>query len=112
MFHSAGAGENEFFPDSNVINWDPSGAVSVNEVDALPSNTMSPALSLGHELGHALFGTLNRWLVDIDVGGGYRNMAEWTAISMFERPAAITLGEVQRHSHTGYPYTSSCVTCR
>jgi hypothetical protein len=88
--------QDEFDPDTNFIYWDPGSALACKD-----GGTQSPALGLGHEMAHADFNSLLRWLLwkTTWFAGDYQNLEEWRVISGAETRAAKTLGEGTRTDH-------------
>jgi hypothetical protein len=81
--------KNYYWPDSNTIDWDPRTA-NINDPGTGNGRSQSPALGLGHEMGHACGYT-----------GGEK--AEKFVIEFLEAPVALTLGEDTRDYHGGGP---------
>jgi RHS repeat-associated protein len=94
--NSGGQDNVDFFGN---VNWDPhNGSKCVDDEGA----AMSPALLLGHELGHVSHGWYHRFRdrnrLTFDA---YDNLEEKNTIQQIENPAARTLGEGIRRDHRG-----------
>jgi hypothetical protein len=92
----------DYEPSSNFINWSPYVATRTTE-----GGTQSPALTLLHELAHAVRDVREPgpFLVDTQTTAGtYDNLEEKRVILTVENPAAKALGEAVRHNHYGTDY--------
>jgi hypothetical protein len=89
-----------FDPRSSTVYWDPSRALLTTDGFGI-----SPALGLGHELGHAfqmfLYGPFTFSIFGLIPSGSYDNLEEYMVINGYENPAARTLGEAVRFDHRG-----------
>jgi len=94
-------------PDTDTLYWNPTMAI-ITENGGL----MSPAMTLGHEIAHVIDPVAQSFIGDIPMWD-YDYYAEYRAISSWERPAAIRLGEGVRYEHriSDYYYVS-CPTCK
>jgi hypothetical protein len=95
------------YDGAHTINWDAN-----SELITTSGGVQSPALGLGHELGHAFFNFVNPTayaaLAGTAIGGGWTNAEEYRNITQFETPMAVFLGEPTRNDHLGTPeWTSS-----
>jgi RHS repeat-associated protein len=87
--------DDSFDPITNVINWDPYSGCTCTS-----GGIQSPALGLGHEMGHADAPGLGNFLVLIKIfAGNYDNWEERRVITGLETEAARTLGEPIRPDH-------------
>jgi RHS repeat-associated protein len=87
--------DDSFDPSTNTINWDPHSGCSCTS-----GGIQSPALGLGHEMGHAHDPHLGNFLSLISIfAGNYDNWEEGRVITGLESAAAETLGEPKRPDH-------------
>lgn len=87
--------DDSFDSGTNTIHWDPHSGCSCTS-----GGTQSPALGLGHELGHAEDPHLGNFLSMISIfAGNYDNWEEARVITGVESAAAETLGEPKRPDH-------------
>lgn len=84
---------NSYNPHNNSIKWDPTSAARLSSGD-----TVSPALILGHELGHAASPRLGMFL-GMFPHRDFTNLEEYRVIKFIENPAARILGEGIRMDH-------------
>jgi hypothetical protein len=100
--------DDSYDPSTKTINWDPHAAV-----ETTCGGTQSPALALGHEMGHAdepRF--VSAWLQFLQTGDNYENYEERRVIMYIETPAAKMLGEDTRTDHGGTFFPVSSPTSR
>lgn len=94
--NSDGKDNVDFF---GTLHWDPHRGLKCDDDEGA---ALSPALGLGHELGHLSHGWYRRVGDSLRVtGDGYDNQEEKTTIQQIENPAARTLGEGIRRDHRG-----------
>jgi RHS repeat-associated protein len=87
--------DDSFDPSTNTINWDPHSGCSCTS-----GGIQSPALGLGHEMGHAHNPHLGGFLSSISIfAGNYDNWEEGRVITGLESATAETLGEPKRPDH-------------
>jgi RHS repeat-associated protein len=93
---NSGGQDVDFFGD---VNWDPHGGSKCVDAEGA---AMSPALLLGHELGHVSHGWYPRFRDGLHFTyDAYDNLEEQKTIEQIENPAARTLGEGIRTDHRG-----------
>ena len=85
---------NDSYYQDGVVYWDPGLAAEIAS-----GGTISPALILGHELGHAAIADFLGDILAQVPAGRYSNLEEWRVITFVERPAARTLGEGIRYEY-------------
>lgn len=96
-----------FDPLTNTVEWDPySGLQTTN------GGTQSPALGLGHELGHAAGPKALTASLHQIPAGPYGNMEEYRVINLWETPTAMRLGEGIRYDHYGTTFRTQGPTLR
>ena len=105
--NATGAGDykDQFNPGNNTVTWDPNSALKTSA-----KGTQSPALLLGHELGHAAGWNANGaagWHAGDASGDKYDNPEDKRVITGPETDAAKTLGEGVRTDHRGTPFPVS-----
>ena len=82
-----------------TLHWDPHRGL---KCDGGEGAAISPALSLGHELGHLSHGWWRRTIDSATpTGDAYDTVEERNTIQQIENPAARTLGEGVRNDHRG-----------
>ena|SRR5579859_588575 len=80
------------------VNWDPHSGI---ECDGDLGANISPALALGHELGHLSHPWYHRIRDSLPTFDNWDNTEEQITIQQIENPAARTLGEGVRSDHQG-----------
>jgi RHS repeat-associated protein len=91
--------DDSYDPSTRTINWDPHSALRTK-----CGSSQTPALGLGHEMGHADGSSFWHHILQMIPSQDYNNYEERRVIINIETPAAINLGEGTRTDHGGQPY--------
>ncbi|MEB1609816.1 RHS repeat-associated core domain-containing protein [Xanthomonas campestris pv. campestris] len=106
------AAQSGFDANTNVLTWADRGGLSIIDKNG-EKTTISPALALGHEFGHAenkLFDP-GAFVMDVKTyDKGFSTQEERNVIEGYEQPAANKLGEGERGDHGGKPIIFKCST--
>lgn len=105
------AQQSNYDPNTRTITWADLGAIEVTDTATGNRGLISPALGLGHEIGHGVNDLYSPDQAAKDANtkdATYRTQEERNVIEEFERPAAKRLGEPQRGDHGGKPVPVRC----
>ena len=91
--------DDRYDPATRKVYWDPHSALLTTG-----GGRQSPALGLGHELGHADISPARQRELSITPCPEYENMEERRVITEIETPVARHLGEGTRADHFGRTY--------
>ena len=100
-------GNDRYDPNTRTVYWDPHSALRTTT-----GGNQTPALGLGHEMGHATGDRQQNAVLSNTPDQRYDNKEERRVIRNYENPAARELGESPRYNHAGTPYNVNCPTCQ